>query len=416
MRKLISVSLLSGVMTLIKMIMGFAVSKAVAVYTGPAGMAILGQVQSVILSLNGIINSPVGNGVIKYTSENGPDYHKCSPWWRASLSYVFGLSIITIVLGCFFAENISKALFNQGEYYWLVIVMVFVCPLTAMGTLISSILNGLQNYKQYLLTGMLSAILSGLVMIVTVIHYGVIGALISATIQYALIGFVSIVVNAYQPWLKVRFLVGSVSSEVKKNIAEFIFMTLVSAVALPLGMLIIRSILIRHTGWQSAGEWQAVWKISEAYLSIITMGLAVYYLPKLSTLHDRDAMLSEIRSVAAVVLPVIVIMAVMVYLLRDFAISLLYTEQFRAARDLFKIQLIGDVIKVMSWLYAYPLIAKKATKLFVSTEIIFTATLIFLSYYFILSFGVQGANIAYAVNYLLYFVFVYFAVNKCIKM
>jgi PST family polysaccharide transporter len=214
----------------------------------------------------------------------------------------------------------------------------------------------------------------------------------------------------------VKFLVGSVSSEVKKNIAEFIFMTLVSAVALPLGMLIIRSILIRHTGWQAAGEWQAVWKISEAYLSIITMGLAVYYLPKLSTLHDRDAMLSEIRSVAAVVLPVIVIMAVMVYLLRDFAISLLYTEQFRSARDLFKIQLIGDVIKVMSWLYAYPLIAKKATRLFVSTEIIFTATLIFLSYYFILSFGVQGANIAYAVNYLLYFAFVYFAVNKYIKM
>lgn len=416
MKKLISVSLLSGVMTLIKMIMGFAVSKAVAMYTGPAGMALLGQVQSVILSLNGVINSPVGNGVIKYTSESSPDYHKCSPWWRASLSYVFSLSVITIIAGCFFSEAISKALFDRADYYWLVLVMVFVCPLTAMGTLISSILNGLQNYKQYVITGMLSAVLSGLVMIVMIVYYGILGALIAAALQYALIGLVSIVVNIYQPWLRVKYLVGSASGEVKKNIAEYIFMTVISAVALPIGMLVIRSILIKHAGWQSAGEWQAVWKISEAYLSIITMGLAVYYLPRLATLHDRDSLLSEIRSVASVVLPVIVVMAGVVYVLRDFSISLLYTEQFRAARDLFKIQLIGDVIKVMSWLYAYPMIAKKATKLFVFTEIVFTLSLIILSYWLILSFGAQGANIAYAINYSLYFVFVYILAKKFIKI
>ena len=33
-------------------------------------MAMLGQVQSMVTSLNGIINAPVGSGIVRYTAEN----------------------------------------------------------------------------------------------------------------------------------------------------------------------------------------------------------------------------------------------------------------------------------------------------------------------------------------------------------
>ncbi|EJU9835926.1 O-antigen flippase, partial [Escherichia coli] len=217
------------------------------------------------------------------------------------------------------------------------------------------------------------------------------------------------------PWLKIGYLIGKISTDVKKNIAEYIFMAIVSAVSLPLGMILIRGFLIEYTGWKNAGEWQAVWKISEAYLSVITMGLSVYYLPRLSSLYDHNSLVREVKSVASIVLPIVSLMAVAVYILRDFSISLLYTEQFREARELFKIQLIGDVIKVISWVYAYPMIAKKSTKLFVFTEIMFTITLVLLSYFFIKKYGVHGANLAYVLNYILYFICVYILLNKAIK-
>ena len=415
MKKILSISLLSGIMTLIKMVMGFAISKIVAVYAGTSGVALLGQMQSVILSLNGIINSPVGNGVIKFTSENSHDFEKCSPYWRASILYVMCFSTIIIIVGCFYAQEISLLLFGHSDNYWIVLLMVFVAPITSIGTLINSILNGLESYKQYVYTGIIASVLSGLIMIFVIVNFGIVGALVGASLQYALIGIISFIINIYQPWLKIGYLIGKISTDVKKNIAEYIFMAIVSAVSLPLGMILIRGFLIEYTGWKNAGEWQAVWKISEAYLSVITMGLSVYYLPRLSSLYDHNSLVREVKSVASIVLPIVSLMAVAVYILRDFSISLLYTEQFREARELFKIQLIGDVIKVISWVYAYPMIAKKSTKLFVFTEIVFTITLVLLSYFFIKKYGVHGANLAYVLNYILYFICVYILLDKAIK-
>ena len=101
-----------------------------------------------------------------------------------------------------------------------------------------------------------------------------------------------------------------------------------------------------------------------------------------------------------------------VYLLRDVAISLLFTEDFRNARDLFAIQLAGDVIKIASWLYAYPMLSRGATKWFVGTEITFSLLLVVLSYAFISYAGLEGAPIAYLVNYSICFLFIFLNLKR----
>ncbi len=46
-------------------------------------------------------------------------------------------------------------------------------------------------------------------------------------------------------------------------------------------------------GRAQAGQWQAVYKISEVYLGIITIALSTYFLPKLSTLKNTDLILAD---------------------------------------------------------------------------------------------------------------------------
>ncbi|ELG0225490.1 O-antigen translocase, partial [Escherichia coli] len=60
------ISFFSGCLTLFKMLMGFLIAKVIAIYTGPSGMALLGQLQSLVTGINGIVNAPVGNGIVKY--------------------------------------------------------------------------------------------------------------------------------------------------------------------------------------------------------------------------------------------------------------------------------------------------------------------------------------------------------------
>lgn len=58
-----------------------------------------------------------------------------------------------------------------------------------------------------------------------------------------------------------------------------------------------------------------------------------------------------------------------VWLLRDFAIWLLFSKQFIAMRGLFAWQLVGDVLKVGSYVFGYLVIARASLRFYVLTEI-----------------------------------------------
>ncbi len=370
MKRLLKVTAMTGMLTLLKMTMGFVVAKVVAIYTGPTGMAMLGQVQSMVSSLNGIINAPAGSGVVRFTAEkHSGGYEACSPWWRASLQWILVLSTILIPIVLLLSESIATWLFQDSAWSWIVKATVVALPFSAIGTLCNSVINGQQHYRRYVTLGMFSAIVSGSVMIGMIIKANVQGALFAAAIQSALIGVVMLAVNLRQPWLKICYWWGGTDSAARKSIGGYILMAITSALTIPVSMIFVRNILITQVGWEEAGHWQAVWKISEVYLGVITMALGTYYLPKLSSLVGSEAIIKEIKQTAKVIIPIVAVMALCVYLLRDVAIWLLFTDEFKSARDLFAIQLCGDVVKITSWLYAYPMLSRGATKWFMATEI-----------------------------------------------
>ncbi|MEG2567805.1 MAG: O-antigen translocase, partial [Acinetobacter sp.] len=352
-----------------------------AVYTGPTGMAMLGQVQSMVTSLNGIINAPVGSGIVRFTAEyKDQGFELCAPWWRAALQWMIIISAITIPIGILLAGSIANWLFQDNALAWVVVATVCVLPLSAIGTLCNSVINGQQLYRRYVGLGMLSALISGGLMLAMIALYQIRGALLAAALQAALIGVVMLIANLRQPWCKLRYWWGAVEPKARRHIGGYMLMAITSALTVPISLILVRNILITQVGWDATGQWQAVYKISEVYLGVITMALGTYYLPRLASLRGVDAIAAEIHKTALIIIPIVAIMALGVYLLRDVAISLLFTDAFRSARDLFSIQLTGDVIKVASWIYAYPMLSRGATKWFIVTEIIFTASFVALTY------------------------------------
>ncbi|MVG13278.1 O-antigen translocase [Aeromonas jandaei] len=413
MKRLLKVTAMTGLLTLLRMAMGFVIAKVVAIYTGPSGMAMLGQVQSLVGTLNGIINAPVASGVVRFTAEyQEQGYNVCSPWWRAALQWVLIISAFAIPTGLLLAEPIASWLFQDKALAWVVMATVSALPLAAFGTFCNSVLNGQQLYRRFVGLGMLSAIISGCVMLVMIALYNIQGALLAAAVQSALIGVVMLIANLRQPWFKLHYWWGAVEPKARKQIGGYMLMAITSALTVPVSLIFVRNILITQVGWDATGQWQAVYKISEVYLGVITMALGTYYLPRLASLTRGDTIIREIHHTARVIIPIVTTMALGVYVLRDMAISLLFTEEFRSARDLFAIQLSGDVIKMASWLYAYPMLSSGATKWFMSTEICFSFSFVALTYLFVSIMGLKGASVAYAVNYLVYFLVVFLNVKR----
>ncbi|MEH8221897.1 O-antigen translocase [Aeromonas veronii] len=407
MKRLLKVTAMSGLLTLLRMAMGFVIAKVVAIYTGPTGLAMLGQVQSMVGSLNGIINAPAGSGVVRFTAEyKDQGFEACTPWWRAAFQWVLIISLVAIPCGLILAKPIAAWLFQDNSLAWIVIATICTLPLAAIGTLCNSVINGQQLYRRYVGLGVLSALISGCVMLGMIAWQNIEGALLAAAVQAALIGVVMLIANLRQPWFKLRYWWGAVEPKARKQIGGYMLMAITSALTVPISLILVRNILIDQVGWDATGQWQAVYKISEVYLGVITMALGTYYLPRLSSLSDVDSIVSEIHKTARVIVPIVAIMALGVYLLRDVAISLLFTNEFRSARDLFAVQLTGDVIKIASWLFAYPMLSRGATKWFMGTEITFSLLFVALTYLLVLNMGLKGAVVAYLVNYLVYFLIV----------
>lgn len=415
MRKLLSVTTFTGMLTLLRMAAGFLMAKVIAVYLGPSGMAMLGQVQNIVAILNGIITAPISPSLIRFTAQYYDGcYKQCVPWWRASLGWVLIFMLILIPLMILFSHDLSSWLFSSKQYSYLVLAIAFCLPFSALGIIINAVNNGVQNYKKYIGLGMLSVIVSTAIMIFLVMYGSVKGALLAISIQNGIIGIVLFICSVKEPWLKISYWVGAIDRDKFLHIFRYILMALISALVFPLSLLIIRNTLIDLEGWNVTGQWQAVWKISDAYLSVMTLALSTYYLPLLSKLDNLHDLRKEIRNISKVIIPVTILLSSLIYFSSGLIVNILFTEEFKDAESLFLIQLIGDNVKIIAWLYAYPLIAYGVAKWYIIAEISFAILFTLLGRLLISNYGVSGANWAYLLSYIIYFCFVFIVINKVV--
>ncbi|MBA6233487.1 O-antigen translocase [Colwellia sp. MB3u-22] len=387
---------------------GFIIAKLVAVYGGPTGLAVLGQFQSFITSMTGVVSAASGAGLVRYTAENeSKKYIRCLLWWRACTYWTSIILAIVMPLLYVFSTDISKFLSGDEEYAYLINIFSLSLPFVVLTSYINSTLNGHQQYKAFIKLGMISVFITLCLMMFFTYAFGISGALIAVAIQGSVIGIILFLLSIKQPWMKCKYWVGRTKGRYKHDVAKYIMMAITSALTAPLALICVRNILVDNSGWALTGQWQAVWKISEVYLSIITVALSVYYLPRLSKLKGYEPIKREIFSVAKFLIPLVIFLAFLVYISRDFAISLLFTSDFNDARNYFAIQLVGDVVKIAGWLLAFPMLARGASKWFIFTEVFFSCLFVLLAFFFIKYYGVHGANLAYLINFVLYFLFLF---------
>lgn len=413
MKRLLTVSFFTALLTLVRMACNFVIAKVVAIYTGPSGLAALGQVQNMVSTLNGLATAPAGNGVVRYTAEfREQGFSACAPWWRASLQWLVGIILIVIPLSFFLSETLSSWLFGHTQYAWLIILASCALPFSAINTLIASIINGQQLYRRYVVVGMVSALVATAVMISLIVQANLNGALISAAITSGISGIVMLMSSFRQPWFKFKYWWGKTEAKQRRDIGSYVLMAMTSTLTVPVALVVIRNIIITQVGWEQAGYWEAVRKISDVYLSVITLSLSTYFLPRLASSKGFDAIKHEINQTAKVIMPLVIILAASIYVLRDIVITLLFTEDFRPARDLFAIQLSGDVVRIFSYLYAYPMIARGATSWYMGTEVMFSLSYAVGSYFLVSQYGIKGAPIAYMLSYSLSLIFMRLNLKK----
>lgn len=402
--KLASTVSWSALATIIRLANGFVSMKIVAVLIGPVGVALIGQFGNFTSIIMTLALGGISTGVIKYTSQYKDDPEELRKVWH-TISWVSGvLSIPVILVLLVFHSWLAQEFLHNAKYGSILVVFAFSLSFYVANSLLLNILNGLHEIKRFNLLNTLNSTLGLLITITLVYHYQVYGALLAMVTSQSITFFIITFFVRKQAWFKLSNFFGKFDKFYFKKLLGFTAMSLTSMCVIPTSQMFVRGYLASHTSWDVAGCWQGMQKISDAYLMIVYAALGTYFLPKLASLQDKNEIIKEIRNGYKLIMPFVIGSALAIYFLRDFIIHLLFAKSFGAMRDMFFWQLIGDCFKLASWILAYLMLARAKTKLFMATEVIFGISFPLLSYLFINLAGVDGAVMAFALNYMIYFV------------
>lgn len=401
---LVKTSLLNGIAVVVKVASALVLNKILAVYVGPAGYAVIGQFQNAVSIVVSLAGGVVATGVTKATAQHYDDEAKQHAVWQTAIRFSLGASIIAAIVLLLTGNTLAQWLLHRADMSSVFVWLALTLPAMAANNLLLAIVNGKKEVGIYVLANIIGSLISMVVTGLLAFKFGLYGTLVAFTINPAIVLLSTAAIVARRDWFKAKFLWGQMNRTALRELSGFGLMGLTSALTMPVTFMLIRDHLANTLGLTAAGYWQASWKISEIYLMLVTTTLSVYYLPRLAEIRTAPELKTEIIKVYRFVMPIVVVGAITIFLLRDFIIHTLFTPDFMPMRELFPWQLAGDVIKIGSWILAFIMIGRALVKLFVITEIFFNVSFFLLTWMFVSKWGLPGVAIAYTVNYSLYWV------------
>jgi PST family polysaccharide transporter len=387
-------------------------NKIFAAYFGPSGYALIGQFQNVFQLTTNLSGASLGVGVTKYTAEKQNDQFYCNSVWSTAFILVIALSILfsflVIVFGDFFALHV----FGSSDHSLLFVLMSFGIIFFSLNAIILSIFNGKNDIKAYVAISIASSIVTLFLGLLLTVKFGLYGALAAFPVSYALIFFISVFIINKKSWFNMSELKSSVNNQQVNRLLKFSLMALITGILIPVTQILVRNHLGETFGWESAGLWEGVWRLSGVFMLLITTTLSLYYLPVLSSIKSKDKILIEIRNGYATILPFALFFYVVIYFLQYHIVRLFLTEDFTGIHDIFGWQLAGDFLKVGSWLIAYLMVAKAMIREYIFCEILFAVSFYSLVIMITDIYGLVGATMAYCISYAIYWIVVLVMMNK----
>ncbi|WP_248723599.1 O-antigen translocase [Seonamhaeicola sp. ML3] len=402
---LVKIASLQIASVITRIIAGLLTSKAIAVFIGAEGLALIGNFQNFVNSFQSISILGFYKGAVNHISKAKDNILELGKT-LSTIFYAGFFSTVLVSVVCYFnAELIKDIIFPSYNNYTLAIkVFAIVLPFYALNMFSFSIMNGFSKYKILIIINIIGQILSVSVALLLIYQEELKGALISVAIAESLIFLITLVGIINRKSMVPLLKASSFSFPFLRKMGKYSIMALFSAVILPLVAIAIRSYIIENIGYKDAGFWEAMTRISKYYLMFVTSLMTLYILPRFIEIKTTKAFKEEVFGFYKTVLPFLILGFAVIYFLRNIVVSVVFTEEFEPVEGLFLWQLLGDFIKVLSMVIAYQFIAKKMFWHYILTEATLIVLLYFSSVYFIEYFdGVKGAVFAHFISYLIYY-------------
>jgi PST family polysaccharide transporter len=412
---LIKTSFWIGISVFIKAIVAIAISKIVAIYTGPIGLTLIEQFQNFAQIIRTFSGSFFNQGIVKYVAEYHDNEANKTRVISSAVLYCIGASIFLGVILCIFSSPISRLILQSIEYQNVIIAFSASIILFSLNSLFLSILNGEREIKIIMACNIANTLLSLLLTLYFVIYHGLYGGFIALVCNQSIVLIITLFLFIRCNRFKLSQFTQGLDLISLNKLAQFAMIAIVFELAVPLSQVFVR-IFVAHTlSWEEAGYWQGIMKLSNNYYILIDATMGIYFLPKIASLSTMSEIKKELSQSYKFILPLVMLASTFVFILKKPIIIILYSKKFLPMMALFKYQLIGDIARIGAWLLSYLLLAKGKMKSLFLAETSFMVIYPLITMLFVHYFGLIGTSMGFAVSNIIYWLIMLYLTYRYFK-
>jgi PST family polysaccharide transporter len=171
---------------------------------------------------------------------------------------------------------------------------------------------------------------------------------------------------------------------------------------------LVRVMVSRNLGMESAGHYQAAWALAGLYVGFILQAMGADFYPRLTAVANDHAECNQLVNEQTEICLLLAgpgILATLTF--APVVIHLFYSAKFGPAIELLRWTCLGMLLRVGSWPMGYILLAKGAKGRFFISELSANAVHLFLVWMLITSLRLKGVGVAFVGLYIFYGAFVY---------
>lgn len=399
-----------GVASVLNVILGIARMKAAAVLLGPAGVGLFGMYQNLLQTGATVASLGLDTaGTRQIATEHGRgDAGGVALARRALLLGTLTLAVLGgglfAVLSGWIATHVLGDAGRAADIRWLALGVALAVAAVAQ----TALLTGLRRIGDLARIQIGSAAVATALGVATLWVWGEGGVLLmvlavpAATLAQGL--WYTRRLRRHLPAPVAWPQIGARLRPLVRLGAAFVLSGAVNM----LGQLAVRGIVQRSLGADALGHFQAAWDIGTVYLGFVAGAMATDYYPRLAaTMGDARAATRLVNEQTEVALLLSGPALLALLGTAPWVIHLLYSPEFAPAADILRWQLLGDVLKVMSWPLGFVLLAAGAGKTFVVAETLGIGVFVAATALGIKPLGVIATGWGFLIMYVCYLPFVY---------
>jgi PST family polysaccharide transporter len=390
--------------------LGVARTKVLAVELEPAGLGLYGQMLTLLTALGAASGLGLGLGTTRVVAESRARNDR--EGLKRSLEVSFALPLaFGVVLGLLLAggSGALASLLLDDDRALLIVFAALAVPLVALQGPLVHALQGFRDVAGAQGSNVFFGVVFTIASVVGVLAAGLDGAVLAlatSNVIYALaLGWRlhrltrrAGVTLALREGLRLRRL----RDPRIRTMLAIGFASMFVGVSAWLSELAVRTFLLRHDGADAAGIFQALQLISVQLLGVIVVSIVFLSFTAITEAHavgDRPLVRRTIDDGLRLALLLVVPTVLVLGLLRDEVIPLLLSGGFGEASDLLPRQLVGDLLRTVTWVLGAALVPLGLTRAWAVVTTLTGVAYVVAAAALVPPHSLDGAVVAYMVQW-----------------